>query len=582
MQVRISARITVWALLAMYCTSPAWSDALVVRGQRVRTSVAFEFEGEEVWAPLLDGLGYLGAKHEVTNDAIRITTVNGREVLISRKRPEATRDGMLREMPGVPKTVRGRTLLPARAVGSLLGCAVRWEEESRTLYVHPWIRKFSLAQLRDRYRLTVEAEAPITYRIGELGDPPRYFIDLLNTDLAQIPSAFAAEGSYLKSARIHQHSLAPDPEGDVARVVVEMAERRQCRIRESDDKCRLEIDLPLPGAEDLPPDVDPVVLTDIAFERRSPRVAAVKLGVFGGAYCTSVNMYDPLLLGVDIPNATNQLRSPMPLIDDFLVDSVEVGPSPGHPGTERVTIALKQPTGHGIVVDDGEVRILLGRFELAELKVVIDAGHGGHDTGAVGRSGLQEKDVNLDIARRVYRLLKAMGVNVCLTRVGDNPVRPWTRGHREQQKTELLTRCQIANQMEADLFVSVHANARRSNPMEHRGTETYYRQPNSFAFAHAMQRELVRAIGLPDGGVIRHPKSIIVLQYTEMPSVLVEVGYLSHPADETILATEELRERAAMGIANGVRKYVDEGGLLDKLALRERERRYAQPTAGSS
>ncbi|MBN1460247.1 MAG: N-acetylmuramoyl-L-alanine amidase, partial [Armatimonadetes bacterium] len=194
----------------------------------------------------------------------------------------------------------------------------------------------------------------------------------------------------------------------------------------------------------------------------------------------------------------------------------------------------------------------------------------GHDTGAVGRSGLQEKDVNLDIALRVYRLLKSMGVNVCLTRVGDNPVRPWTRGNRAQQKAELLTRCQIANQMPADLFVSIHANARRSNPMEHRGTETYYRTPESFAFAHAMQRELVRTVGLPDGGVIRHPKSIIVLQYTNMPSVLVEVGYLSHPADEALLATDELRERAAMGIVNGIRKYVEQGGLLDKLALRER------------
>jgi N-acetylmuramoyl-L-alanine amidase len=571
MQVRIAARTMVWAAVALCCASAAWPDTLIVRGKRIRTSVRFEVEGEEVWAPLLDGLGYLGAKHEITNDAIRITTANGREVLISRKRPEATRDGMLREMPGLPKVVRRKTFLPARAVGSLLGCAVRWEEDSRTLYLHPWVRKFSLAQLHDRYRLTVEAEAPISYRIGELTDPPRYFIDLLNIDLAQIPSAFAAEESYLKSARIHQHSVAPDPEGDVARIVVEMAERRQCRIRESDDKCRLEIDLPLPGAEELSPDVEPVVLTDIAFERRSPRVAAVKLGVFGTAYCTSVNMYDPLLVAVDVINATNQIRSPMPFVEDSLVESVDVGPAPGHPGTERVTVALKQPTGHGIVVDDGEVRILLGRFELAELKVVVDAGHGGHDTGAVGRSGLQEKEVNLNIALRVYRLLKAMGVNVCLTRVGDNAVRPWTRGNRQQQKTELLTRCQIANQMEADLFVSIHANARRSNPMEHRGTETYYRRPESFAFAHAMQRELVQIIGLPDGGVIRHPKSIIVLRYTKMPSILVEVGYLSHPADEALLATEELRERAAMGIVNGVRKYVEQGGLLDKLALRARQ-----------
>ena len=273
---------------------------------------------------------------------------------------------------------------------------------------------------------------------------------------------------------------------------------------------------------------------------------------------------------VDIANAQNQIRDPMPEVADSLVESVSVGPAPTGSGAQRVTIALKQPSGHGIVVENGVVRILLGQFELSELKVVIDAGHGGHDTGAVGRTGLQEKTVNLDIARRVYRKLKAMGVSACLTRQDGDPVRPWAQGNREQQRNELLTRCRIANDMDADLFVSIHANARRSNPMEHRGTETYYRKADSYDFAQAMQGEVVRAMGLPDGGVLHHPKSIIVLSYTDMPSVLVEVGYLSHPDDERSLATEEMRERAAQGIANGIKRYVERGGLLEKLASRER------------
>jgi len=97
-----------------------------------------------------------------------------------------------------------------------------------------------------------------------------------------------------------------------------------------------------------------------------------------------------------------------------------------------------------------------------------------------------------------------------------------------------------------------------------------------------MQRELVKAVGLPDGGVIRHPKSIIVLSYTEMPSVLVEVGYLSHPVDEAVLAMEETRERAARGIASGIRRYVEEGGLLERLAERERETARAAAAAAQA
>jgi len=570
MQVRIAARITVWAVLALGCISAVWGDTLVVRGRHWKSPVRFEVAGDEVYVPLLDTLEYLDATYEVTPEAVQIATAGGHEVVVYRKRAEGTRDGALREMPGLPRQVKGRMLLPARAVGSLLGCAVRWDEPSRTVSLYPWVRRFDLKILRDRYRLTVEAEAPIRYRIGELSDPPRFFIDLLETDLAQIPTAYGVQESYLKTALIHQHSVAPDPAGEVTRVVVEMTERRQCRVRESADRCALEIDFPLPEAAEVPPDVSPVIVSGLAFERTSPRVAAVKLGVFGTAYCTSVNMYDPLVIGVDIANAQNQIRGPLPLIDDPVVASVSVEPAPGRPGTERVVIGLKRPTGHGVVVEEGEVRILLGEFELAELKVVIDAGHGGHGTGAIGRSGLQEKRLNLDIARRVYGHLNAMGVDVRLTRVDDNPVRPYGRGDREGQRAELLARCRIANEMGADLFVSIHANARRSNPMEHRGTETYYRKSDSFAFARVMQREVVEAMGLPDGGVIRHPKPIIVLSYTEMPAVLVEVGYLSHPMDEAALAMEETRERAARGIVNGIREYVEQGGMLERLAERER------------
>src|SRR4030042_3974856 len=92
-----------------------------------------------------------------------------------------------------------------------------------------------------------------------------------------------------------------------------------------------------------------------------------------------------------------------------------------------------------------------------------------------------------------------------------------------------------------------------------------------------MQEEMVRAVGLPDGGTKYHPKPSIVLYGTSMPAVLVEVAYLSHPEDERELATAELRERAAQGIANGVKRWVNEGGVLSRMALRE-----GKPEAGEA
>jgi N-acetylmuramoyl-L-alanine amidase len=548
----------------------ARADTLVVSGRRSQSPVPFVVVGEEVYAPLLPRLDGLNATHQLTPDQIRITTASGREILIDRRRPQASRDGMLRELPGTPLVQRGALLLPARAVGSLLGCAVRWDQASRTLYLHPWVRRFELEVLSDRYRLTVAADAPITYRTGELADPPRFFVDLLNMDLSQIPSAYAVEDSYLKGARIGQNSLAPEPAGDVARIVVEMSERRQCRIGESADRCKLWLDFPLPEAAEIPPDVPPVIVTGVTFERTSSRVAQLKLSTYGKPYCTALTLYDPTEVVFDIANAQSQLdRQPIE-ISDRMVRSVAIEPARRNPGAQRVTVRLREPVGHSLQIGDDGVTVLFGQFELAELRVVVDAGHGGHDTGAIGRTGLEEREVNLDIARRVYGKLLGMGVSACMTRTDEGSVIPWTAGNRDEQRRELLARCSAANDITADLFVSIHANAHRGNPYERRGTETYYRKEDSLEFARAMQREVAAATGLPDGGVIRHPKSIIVISYTDMPAVLVEVAYLSHPDDEALLASDEFRERAAEGIVNGIRRYVAEGGLLARLAERER------------
>jgi len=580
MKSNIAARVAVGLALLTLSAPAVRADTLVVSGRRSPSPVSFVVVGDEVYAPLLGVLDSLQATSQLTPDQIRITTANGREILIHRQRPEATRDGMLRPMPGPPKIVRQerapaqqRILLPAKAVGSLLGCAVRWDQASRTLFIHPWIRQFALETLRDRYRLTVSADAPITYRTGDLTNPPRLFVDLLNMDLSQIPSAYAVENSYLRTARISQNSLAPQPPGDVARIVVEMTESRQFRIGESADKCKLWVDFPLPDSTELPPDVPPVILTGVTFERTSPRIAQLKLSAYGRPYCTAISTYESTEIVFDIANAQSQISPTTIDITDRIVRSVSIVPAPRSPGAQRVTVKLHEPIEHSLQAAADGVAVFFGQFQLSELRVAIDAGHGGHDTGAIGRAGLQERAVNLDIARRVYRRLIAMGVNTCMTRTDEASVRPWTQGNRDEQRAELLARCSIANEMPADLFVSIHSNAQRSNPLEHRGTETYYRKDDSVEFARVMQREVVAAVGLPDGGVFRHPKSIIVLAYTEMPAVLVEVGYLSHPSDEALLATDAFRDRAAQGIVNGIKQYVEEGGLLPELAARER----AQP-----
>jgi len=214
-------------------------------------------------------------------------------------------------------------------------------------------------------------------------------------------------------------------------------------------------------------------------------------------------------------------------------------------------------------------------------RVVLDAGHGGKDTGAVGPAGEAEKDVTLDIVRRAGRILTDEGIDVLLTRDDDTFV-------------SLEERTAKANSFSADLFVSVHCNA--SDGGARRGLETYVldttrdeiaakiaarendttqassadvasmlsrmrladQAQRSTDFAWLMERSAVATLRMKyadtiDGGV--HPAGFYVLVGARMPSVLFESSYISNAVEEARLSTEDYRQLLADAIANAVRAY---------------------------
>ena len=216
-------------------------------------------------------------------------------------------------------------------------------------------------------------------------------------------------------------------------------------------------------------------------------------------------------------------------------------------------------------------------------KIVIDAGHGGHDTGTIGPNGLLEKDVVLDVAKRLGRLLESrLGAEVIYTR-------------RDDTFIPLETRTAIANRERADLFISIHANSSRDS--DARGVETYYlnftSSPEALEVAareNAVSeksiyelQDLVKKIALKEkieesrefagdvqeslyGGLALNNSHIrnrgvkkapfIVLIGANMPSILAEISFVSNPADERKLETSEHRQRIAESLYRGVSKYV--------------------------
>jgi N-acetylmuramoyl-L-alanine amidase/putative methionine-R-sulfoxide reductase with GAF domain len=242
---------------------------------------------------------------------------------------------------------------------------------------------------------------------------------------------------------------------------------------------------------------------------------------------------------------------------------------PGEAGKEKLAIVVPPPSREDLEL----------RARVPKMRIVVDAGHGGWDLGTVGRQGLLEKDLVLEIAQRLGKLLESrLGAEVILTRNDDNYI-------------PLDERAGMANQSQADLFVSVHANY--SDLPSARGVETYYtnffsapnakdletRDPKhgkngsaavlsaaelhdkieqSRRLAASVQRSLYGTLsaqnsGLRDRGV--KEASYVVLTETAMPGILAEVSFVSSPTDEQKLRSDGYREQIAEALYRGIARY---------------------------
>ena len=171
--------------------------------------------------------------------------------------------------------------------------------------------------------------------------------------------------------------------------------------------------------------------------------------------------------------------------------------------------------------------------------VVIDPGHGGKDPGAIGIGGLQEKNAILSISLEVTRILQQQGIDVRLTRDSDFFV-------------TLQGRTDLANQIDADLFVSIHANSMGKGRPDVNGLEVYYFGDRRLA--DTIHRNIVRSVDLPDRGVRR--ARFYVLRTSKMPSTLVEVGFVTGAEDAAKLANANFQRQMAAAIARGIIEYI--------------------------
>jgi N-acetylmuramoyl-L-alanine amidase len=460
----------------------------------------------------------------------------------------------------------------------------------------------------DYTRVAIDLEDGVKYEAGRIPNPDRIFFDLHGAKLsAELlgKTIEVAGGGFLHRIRLGQYQR------NVTRVVLEVDAVSEYSAFLLPDPYRLVIDVhgrtPVKVAESKVPPQAPAAET---VSRKQPEakpesartLATAPKEVKSEAQRTASSAktdnrteskpgkQSPSAVTVAIaplpapaPEEPKVMATTQPTTEPTFEAVVPRVPSKGK-SREKETEKVKVDAGHEAKpMADGE-HSLIRALGLKIGKIVIDAGHGGHDVGTIGPGGLEEKALVLDVGLRLGRLLQdRLGAEVVFTRQDDTFI-------------PLENRTAVANQQGADLFLSIHANSSRDRSA--RGVETYYLNFTSSAdalevaarenavseksihelqdlvkkitltekieesreFASAVQTALHAGVskknpGVRNRGVKKAP--FVVLIGANMPSVLAEISFLSNPKDEKNLRKGDYRQKVAESLYRGVAKYAE-------------------------
>jgi N-acetylmuramoyl-L-alanine amidase len=424
--------------------------------------------------------------------------------------------------------------------------------------------------LPDGVRLTVELDGEIAYHQEEIDNPRRVFFDLKN--VKTVPALQDASLKYtddvVKEIRLGRHPQ------NTTRVVVDLVGVSNYTVYPLYSPYRLVIDCRRTSATAAAPVAAPTPIPTIA-RASSPMPAATPVSI-------PVAPPKPPPPPAEPPSIAPPKNGLPALPANTTTRTTVPAPPPAPPAAPPMTskaIPASAPPTAATANSDGKFS-LSRQLGLSVARVVIDAGHGGHDPGAHG-NGINESELTLDVALRLQTLLEKAGIDVVMTRDSDVFI-------------PLEERTEIANREGADLFLSIHANASRN--IQAHGIETYFLnfatnpeaeavaarenatsgQPmhslpdivkaialnnkinESREFADTVQKSMVKRLGaknkmLRDLGVKQAP--FVVLIGASMPSVLAEISFVTNKQDGTLLKTAAYKQSIAQALMDAVVNY---------------------------
>ncbi len=385
---------------------------------------------------------------------------------------------------------------------------------------------------QDKTRIVVDAKAPVTYRTMVLKNPGRVVVDIKDAWLSpQAKRELAVSGPFVSRARVAQFDQR------TVRVVVETT------VGKDNYKVFSLTGGPVPGR---------VVLD---FGRVGPDSAGatialpdVKAPTEPAAPQTKPQTPQSKPQTQQTPQTKPQAPQTKPAETKPVETKPEEQQTPQDAEQAAQETAADTP-GEQPATESSTDAGIAAITGLAGHSITIDAGHGGNDSGAIGPTGVTEKSVTLRVALALQKILTSEGATVYMTRTTDTEVSP--KGAAASDIEELQARCDVANQHDSDIFISIHMDSFTNGAAK--GTTGYYYalgSKKSRDLADKVRAGVIDQIGTPSRGT--QSCNFYVVKHTDMPATLVEVAFISNPTEEKLMNSEDGVQKAAQGIADGI------------------------------
>ncbi len=196
------------------------------------------------------------------------------------------------------------------------------------------------------------------------------------------------------------------------------------------------------------------------------------------------------------------------------------------------------------------------RIDYTDKTVVVDSGHGGIDPGKIGVNGILEKDINLDIAKKLEEKLKSAGVKVVMTRSED--IGHYDENDTNKKRADMKVRCKLIEESGADVVVSIHQNSYTGASVK--GAQMFYYEGSQEGkrLAGILQKEFSSQVDATNKRVEKADDSYYMLIHTKAPTVIAECGFLSNPGEAELLSSKEYQTKIANALCTGILEYFNE------------------------